>query len=328
MQAPDFSKRGQPRDPDYPIEGADNPRVNGDVPQWSALSDAVPRDVQPPGWSEPHRARSRWWLHISLFLLTAAACWMVDGIAYAIGLMSILLAHEMGHYVMSRRWRVRASAPYFLPFPSVPGLLHSPIGTLGAVIVMKSRIPNRRALIDIGASGPIAGFLVALVVITIGYAYSVASPYAFPAPPAGYMAYVFGESLLTIGLKWFLFGPLAAGTDVISHPLVRAGKVGLFVTAFNLLPVGQLDGGHIVYALFPHRHRAVAIAATVPLLAFTVYSPVWTFFAVFALVFGRRHPPPVDNITPLDAKRRNIGYLCFAIFVLCFMPTPIDVIGL
>jgi len=252
---------------------------------------------------------------------------MVAGPAYAAGIMAILLAHEMGHYLMSLRWGVTASAPYFLPFPDIPMVAQSPIGTFGAVIIMKSRMPNRRALLDIGAAGPIAGFVVCLVVLSLGLSLSSVRVVPKPWPPPGYMAYVFGDSLLFSGLRWLILGPVPAGSDVFLHPLARAGWVGLFVTALNLLPIGQLDGGHILYALHRRFYRRVVIVTTIALVGLVFVSAVWTLFALLAVVLGQKHPPPLDDATPIDQRRRAVGYFCLGILILCFMPNPLDVVG-
>jgi len=313
MQAPDFTRGDGPSFGDWSPE---------DV-EWKPVGSAA-ETAREVGRESAGRVA----VHVALFVLTAASCYMVAGPLYAVGLMAILLAHEMGHYLMSLRWRVRASLPYFLPFPNVPGLFQSPIGTFGAVITMKSRMPNRKALLDIGAAGPIAGFVVSLVLVTIGLALSTIQTLPAHWPPPGYVAYVFGDSLLFTALRWLVLGPVPHGADVILHPLARAGWVGLFVTALNLLPLGQLDGGHIVYALDRRHYRFVVLATTGLLLTLVFYSAVWTLFAFLALIFGRRHPPPADDYVPLDPLRRKIGYFSMVILVLCFMPNPLKVVGL
>lgn len=315
MQAPDFhAPVGDGR-----AEDAD----------WLPLTGPHPTSAEPAvAEVAPERRRERLWLHGVLFAATTASCYLVAGPAYAAGIMAVLLAHEMGHYLMSRRWRVRASLPYFLPFPDIPTLVQSPIGTFGAVIVMKSRMPNRRALLDIGAAGPIAGFLVSLVVLAVGLGLSTTAMLPEPWPPHGYMAYVFGDSLLLVGLRWFILGPLPPGHEVFLHPLARAGWVGLFVTALNLLPIGQLDGGHILYALHRRHYRLIVLVTTLLLVALVFVSAVWTLFALLAVIFGQKHPPPLDDVTPIDPTRRGLGYVCLAILVLCFMPNPLDVVGL
>lgn len=296
--------------------------------EWVPLGTLRPVPDEPSPYVAPtHRKRPRWWLHIGLFVLTAASCYMVAGPAYAVGIMAILLTHEMGHYLMSRQWSVQASLPYFLPFPDIPMIAQSPIGTFGAVIVMKSRMPNRRALLDIGAAGPIAGFIVSLVVLSIGLSLSSIDVLPKPWPPEGFMAYVFGDSLLSASLRWLILGPVPPGHEVFLHPLARAGWVGFFVTALNLLPIGQLDGGHILYALHRRHYRIIVLLTTFALVALVFVSAVWTLFALLAVILGQKHPPPLDTVMPLDPMRRFIGYVCLAILILCFMPNPLDVVG-
>jgi len=313
MQAPDFQNR--------------NGNGHAEDAEWIPVGTLHPVHEQPPVYPPP-RARRRWWLHIALFIATAASCYLVAGPAYAVGIMAILLTHEMGHYLTSLRWRVDVSLPYFLPFPDIPMVARSPIGTFGAVIVMKSRMPNRRSLLDIGAAGPVAGFLVSLAVLAIGLGLSRIDVLPNVWPPEGYMAYVFGDSLLFIGLRWLILGPLPPGHEVFLHPLARAGWVGLFVTALNLLPIGQLDGGHILYALHRRHYRLIVLVTTFALVALVFVSAVWTLFALLAVVFGQKHPPPLDDVTPIDPIRRAIGYFCLVILILCFMPNPLDVVGL
>ena len=321
MQAPDF------RNKDLLPGHSSLPR--GRYATEDALWEPLDRPFRPPVHERPRdvirAVRPRWWVHIALFAATAFTCWTVGGLWYAVGIMGFLFAHEMGHFVASLRWGVRASLPYFIPFPTIPYVVASPFGTLGAVIVMKSRIPNRRALLDIGVAGPIAGFVVALVAITVGMWQSqvISVPESWIRPGS----YIFGESLLMLGMKYLMFGPLPDDAILIMSPLARAGWVGLFVTALNLLPIGQLDGGHIAYTLFRRHYYLITIIATAILIALVYVSIVWLLFAVLALLYGRKHPPPIDDITPLDARRRRIGYLCIAILVLCFMPNPLQIAG-
>jgi membrane-associated protease RseP (regulator of RpoE activity) len=322
MMAPEFIRRGwrQLRS----SERSSPPEDTTWVPIEPYHTYEVPRE----SWREVIRAtRPRWWLHAALLILTSVSCYAVAGTWYAVGTTSILLAHELGHYVMALRWGVRATVPYFLPFPSVPGFVVSPIGTLGAVIVMRSRMPNRHALLDIGAAGPLAGFLVTLVVLTTGLSRSSISMTPFAVLPPGYATYIFGDSLLFVGLTRLIIGSMPDGAHVIWDPLVRAGWVGMFVTAVNLLPLGQLDGGHISYALSQRRYRTVSIVTTGLLILMVYVSFVWTVFALMAVTIGRKHPAPIDNSTPLDGRRRMIGYICVVVFVLCFMPNPLDVVG-
>jgi membrane-associated protease RseP (regulator of RpoE activity) len=330
MQAPDFKKYRQKGNEEDALW------VPGDT-----STDPSPAAQHPhPDQAQPDERR--WPLHVLLFLLTCVTTFLVtglaltpdggirilwsDGLSYSIGLMAILLSHEMGHYIMSVRWGVHATLPYFIPFPDIPWIAQSPFGTLGAVIAMKSPIPNRRALIDIGAAGPLAGFAVTLVVLTVGISLSSIQPLPQGWPPPGYSAYIFGDSLLFRGLAWLILGPVPDGSDIFLHPLARAGWVGMFVTALNLLPIGQLDGGHIAFALYRKHYRKIVSVVTVVLIGMVFVSMVWLLFAVMAVFLGRRHPPPLDDTDPVDRTRRIVGYICIAILVLSFIPVPLEIV--
>jgi len=326
MQAPELPHRGPrqdaPEDAEWgEIETKRRP-TNIRAEQTLDVDERVGAGAQ-RGSRAPQQ---RLWLHALLFLATGVSCYVLGGIWYAVGLMAFLLTHEMGHYLMSVRWGVAASLPYFIPFPSIPYVVDSPFGTMGAVITMRSPMPNRKALMDIGAAGPIAGFVVALVIMTIGVGLSHVVVLPDPWPPPGYMAYVFGDSLLMKALTWVFHGSIPEGSDLMLHPLARAGWVGLFVTALNLLPLGQLDGGHIAYAMFRKHYDRITQIATLALLVLVMVSYVWLLFAVLAIFMGRKHPPPLDDYTQIDPVRRWMGYIAIAIFVLCFMPDPLQVV--
>ena len=301
----------------------------------------------------PYRpAVSRPWLHVLLFFLTlvsmAAAGAMqqgvnplagpdrlihlLEGISFAATLLGILSVHEFGHYFAARRWGVTASLPYFLPLPYV-----SFLGTLGAVIKIRSPIPNKRALLDIGAAGPLAGFVVALVACVAGLAQSrIVDPvYFYPNGPIQ-----LGSPLLFRGLAWLILPTPGPGQLILLSPVAFAGWVGLFITAFNLFPIGQLDGGHIIYALFGAWHRRIARAFFAILLGMGLYGilsliwewphqgwPGWLALAFFLTLFGKDHPPPSDAYVPLDGRRRLIGYLCLVLFALCISPVPFSYAG-
>ncbi len=332
MQAPEFRWRG-PR-PELPEDAL-----------WEQVGRREPVDREPgdgeaaedPPTYDPKKARGhgrgrggahkpRLWLHVGLFAATTVSCYLLGGIWYAAGLMAFLLTHEMGHYLMSVRWGVVASLPYFIPLPSIPYVLDSPFGTMGAVITMRSPMPNRKALMDIGAAGPLAGFVVASAIMVVGIGISEVVALPDPWPPPGYMAYIFGDSLLMKGMIYVFHGAIPESSDLMLHPLARAGWVGLFVTALNLLPVGQLDGGHITYALFRRHYDRITQVATLGLLVLVMVSYVWILFAVLAIFLGRKHPPPLDDRTEIDRPRRIMGYVAVAIFVLCFMPDPLQVV--
>jgi membrane-associated protease RseP (regulator of RpoE activity) len=245
--------------------------------------------------------------------LTAHPLQIYRGFLFSLPLLTILGVHEMGHYLTSRRWGVRATLPYFIPAPSL-------IGTFGAVIKMKSPMPNKRALVEIGAAGPIAGFVVAVIASIIGLNMSEVVPVS--EVKAGISL---GEPLIFSIICRVALGQLHSGYQVVLHPIASAGWLGFFVTALNLLPIGQLDGGHITYALFGRKHILIGRLTLLALLALGVASRWlgWFVFAVFVrLLLGMKHPPPVDPYTPLDERGRKIGWFALLLFVLSFTPLP------
>jgi membrane-associated protease RseP (regulator of RpoE activity) len=252
------------------------------------------------------------------------------GFPFSIALMTILLSHEMGHYFFSRYHRVPVTLPYFLPgFPVF-------VGTFGAFIRLRSLPRDRRALFDIGAAGPWAGVIVAVPVIIWGLTMSdvrpegVGSMGLIRGDPVQFLfegGLVFGDSLLfSLLTHWTLGAPPDA---VTLHPIAFAGWFGLFVTFLNLLPVGQLDGGHVVYALLGRRHRWVSRAALVLLLALGFWSRYegWFFFAIVVSMLGVDHPPTADAATPLDGKRRVLAWMTVVMFFITFMRVPVDVVA-
>jgi Zn-dependent protease len=218
-------------------------------------------------------------------------------------LLTILGAHEMGHYVVAKRHHVHASLPFFLPsFP--------PLGTFGAFISMRDPIPNRRALLDIGVAGPLVGFAISIPVTLAGLALSAGGPPAGSQEPM--------PSLLLTFLS--LFFPMPQG--VMMHPLAFAGWVGLFVTAINLLPAGQLDGGHVARALLGRNQHYLSWAAVLSLFAMSSVYTGWIIFGFLIMILGVRHPPPLNDITRLDPARKLIGIVAVMILLLTFIPQP------
>ena len=251
-------------------------------------------------------------LNILLFALTVFSTYLIGGFWYSLSLITILLAHEMGHFFMSRRHGVQASMPYFLPVP-IP-----PFGTFGAIIKMKGRMSSRRALFDIGVAGPLMGLLITLPAIIIGLLLS--DQVLTEKAEEGLRL---GESLLFVLVEKAVLGDLPEGYDLCLHPVAYAGWVGLFVTALNLLPVGQLDGGHIAYALFGRKSRIVFGLTVIFLMGITIFFYMgWTLMIVLVLLFGFRHPPPLDDVTPLDLRRKILGGVVFFLFILSFTPVP------
>jgi membrane-associated protease RseP (regulator of RpoE activity) len=227
--------------------------------------------------------------------------------------MLILLGHELGHYFMSRRHGIRATLPYFLPFPL------SPFGTLGAVIRMESTVSSRKALFDTGAAGPLTSLCLSIPAILIGLRFSE----IVPASQLKEGTLRLADPLLFSFLERVVIGKIPDTSEIILHPIGYAGWVGLFVTALNLLPIGQLDGGHIAYALFGKRSRIIYLIAIALMAFITVfYNPGWLFLVILFIVFGFRHPAPMDDLTPLDGKRKLLGVVAFFAFLLSFTPVP------
>ncbi|MFQ5636418.1 MAG: site-2 protease family protein [bacterium] len=263
-------------------------------------------------------------LFFSTYLTTFMAMWLPsgswqDGLWYSTGIISILLAHEMGHYLMCQRHGIKATLPFFIPFP-LPFL--NPFGTMGAVIKMESGIPSRKALFDVAVGGPLAGLVVTIPCIYYGVQLSDI------IEVSSIQGTILGESFLYAQISNMAIGDVASGMDVMLHPLAFAGWAGLFVTALNLLPIGQLDGGHIVYALFGKQHKLVARTALVVfgLICIFMY-PGWILLLLLIIWFGYRHPPTLDD-TPIDKKRFVIGILTLIIFVLSFTPEPFKFVEL
>ena len=255
----------------------------------------------------------RYIIHIVLFILTVASTLIVGGPAYSFGIILILLGHEMGHYFMSRRYGIKATLPFFLPFPLPP------FGTLGAVIRMESTVSSRKALFDTGVAGPFTSLLLSIPAIVIGLRLSEVIPTSQIKEGALRLA----DPLLFSFIQRLVMGEVQQGYDILIHPIGYAGWVGLFVTALNLLPVGQLDGGHIAYALFGRKSRAIFLIAIAVMAFITVfYNPGWFLLLILIILFGFRHPAPLDDQTPLDGKRKFMGGLAFLAFLLSFTPAP------
>jgi membrane-associated protease RseP (regulator of RpoE activity) len=252
-------------------------------------------------------------IHIALFILTVASTMIVGGPAYSITIILILLGHEMGHYLMSRRYGMRATLPFFLPFP------FSPFGTLGAVIRMESTISSRRTLFDTGVAGPLTSLLLSVPAIVIGLKLSQ----VIPTSQLKEGTIRLGDPLLFAFIQRLVMAEVPENYDVLLHPIGYAGWVGLFVTALNLLPVGQLDGGHIAYALFGRKSRIIFLIAIAVMAFITIfYNPGWLLLLILIIIFGFRHPAPLDDQTPLDGKRKLIGGIAFLAFFLSFTPAP------
>ncbi|MHB8095241.1 MAG: site-2 protease family protein [Candidatus Aminicenantales bacterium] len=233
-------------------------------------------------------------------------------VLYAAVLIIILLGHELGHYLACRRYHIDATLPYFIPAPTL-------IGTLGAFIKIKSPITRKQQLFDIGVAGPLAGFILSVPALVVGLALSKAVP-AMPREEA----MVFGEPLLLKIIGGLLFKDAPPGSDILLHPVAFAGWVGILVTAYNLFPMGQLDGGHIFFAMMG---RKAATLGKILLGVFVVMGVFfwvgWFVWALLILLLGLKHPRIIDEEVPLSRGRKAIGALIIVIFVLSFIPDPV-----
>ena len=241
----------------------------------------------------------------------------LNGLWYSLSILGILGAHEFGHYYACRHYGVDASLPYFLPAPL-------PLtGTLGAFIRIRQPIPSKRQLFDIGIAGPIAGFLVAVPVLVIGLSLS-----RVVAVPPDFQGVELGEPLLFKAVSWLRFGTPADGYSINMHPMAFAAWFGLLATALNLFPIGQLDGGHVAYAVLGRKSTIVTMVMVVCLIGLTFFSRSWVVWTVLTvgmlLVFGPRHPRTPDEDLPLDRGRLLLAFFALVMFVLCFTPAPIE----
>ena len=292
---------------------------------------AIPQVFNPPA--------SNWYINLILFIATVVAT-LFTGAAYnaetleqafqiwrgwpfSLSIMLILGAHELGHYFMARYHKVAVTLPYFIPLPLI-----SPIGTMGAFIRLKAPIKNKRALFDIGVAGPLAGLVFAVPILLYGLATSQLGP-----PSAE--GYLEGNSIFYFLVKYAFFGEFLPNetADVYLNQVAWAGWVGLLVTALNLMPVGQLDGGHIVYSLIGTKAKRLFVPVIAILGALTVSSFfidntfTWGIWILLLFFFGRVHAEPLDDVTPLDSRRRWLGIATMIIFVLIFVPIPLRILG-
>ena len=297
------------------------------VPEHTAYQ---PQPAGPP--------RPRVWLPLGLFIATCLSTFMVSaleaglisinpptidwnmflwgGWCYAAPLMTILICHEAGHYIQARRYRVAASFPYFIPMPLPP------LGTMGAVIGMSSNIRNRRALFDIGITGPLAGLVPTIIFCVLGLSWSDVDTIH-----SGVRQYL-GEPLLFKLMIHQVIGSLPAGHDVFLHPMAFAGWVGLLITSLNLFPIGQLDGGHVFYALLLKKSyrpasiilKLLAIGATI--IAFAYSNPMWILMIVLLFLMGPKHPPTANDFVPLGRVRTVLGWMTLAFVLVGFTPMP------
>jgi membrane-associated protease RseP (regulator of RpoE activity) len=281
-------------------------------------------------------------VHVVLFLATVvttllAGAWSLGGVSpwellthparllvglpFSASLLSILVVHEFGHYTLGRRHGMPISLPYFIPAP--PPLF--PVGTLGAVIRLRGPVRDRHALFDMAVAGPLAGLVLAIPLCVLGLRLST----VIPMPPgSGGGGLELGESLLLKLLERLVIGPLAENHVVLLHPVGVAAWFGFFVTVLNLIPVGQLDGGHLVYALFGRQHALISKVAVggLILLGLVAGSATWLVWSVMVvMLMGFQHSPPMDDITPLDGGRRALGLFTLLLLFILLPPVPIAV---
>jgi len=249
-----------------------------------------------------------------LFLLTVASIALVGGLRLVLALVPILMAHEMGHYLACRFYRVQATLPFFIPLP-VPEL--SLVGTAGAFIRIRSPIPHRHALFDIGIAGPLAGFLVCLPVLGLGMMEAQLQPVA------EVQGIFLGEPLLFQWATRLVWGEMPPGVALSLGPIGLAAWFGLLVTALNLSPIGQLDGGHISYALLRERAYRISQIGSWVCVLLVYFGPSWLVWALLVRVLGRKHPPTFDDNVPLGRGRVLLGVVALLVFVICFTPNPI-----
>jgi membrane-associated protease RseP (regulator of RpoE activity) len=305
----------------------------------------VPEDEPFPSLPFPAdrpRRASRPLLHLILFLATvgttmvAGSLFHVDsappsdqwpsiamhparwlpGIPYALSVLSILLAHELGHYFACRYYQIPVSLPYFLPGLPI-------LGTFGAFIRIRGPIPSRKALFDVGIAGPLAGFVVALPFILYGMGRSrILLPSETPEPE-----FILGLPLLFLGLLRWFFPHIPEGAVLNLSPYLSAAWVGMLATSLNLLPAGQLDGGHICYSISRRFHARLSRATLVGVILLGALHRAWLLWAVALLFLGERHPPLLDESEPLSRGRRALAILALMIFLLSFMPVPIELLS-
>jgi Zn-dependent protease len=246
-----------------------------------------------------------------LYRLAARNLWR--GIPYCLSILAILGAHELGHYFAARHHKVPVSLPYFIPLP-IP-----PIGTMGAFIRLKSPVKNRKALFDVGAAGPLAGLVVAIPILIIGLATS-------PVEPLPEVYSLEGNSVLYLAAKLAVKGQILPTEthDVFLNQMAWAGWVGLFVTGINLIPVGQLDGGHVAYTLFGRKARRLFIPVIVLMIVLLILTQFWGLWILILFFLGRVYAEPLDDVTQLDGRRRWLAVFTLLLFLLVFVPIPLS----
>ncbi len=276
------------------------------------------------------RERGEWKLNLILFLATVVSTLFVGafleganlradiwsifiGLPFSITIIGILGLHELGHYFAARRYGLNVSLPYFIPFPTL-------LGTLGAFIKMRSAIHSRKMLLEIGAAGPLAGLLASIPAVVYGLSKSTIQE----LPPGGVEGISLGSSILFSMLERLVVGTMPEGYELFLHPIAFAGWAGLFVTALNLLPIGQLDGGHICYAIFGPVQKKISRVFFVALIPLGFFWPGWLLWVVLILLLIKiPHPPVLYEDIPIGRWRRVVGWITIVSFLLTFIPTPV-----
>ena len=316
------------------------------VPETAAPFAPDPAAYPYAYWPPPRRRfQDRIWKHVILFLFTLLTTTFVGmsyylnfasdfgrnpipvrsalflhGLWYSIPVLLILGAHEMGHYLLCRRYNVDASLPFFIPLPLMP------TGTLGAVIKIREMFPTRTILFDIGVAGPIAGFVMLVPVLFWGVALSHVVP-----DPHIQQGLEFGEPLLFRAVSWLIFGPIPNGQTLNAHPMVFAAWFGMLATALNLLPFGQMDGGHLTHATLQRHSTIISTVTVLGTAVMCLFSRSWLATTIVMLVMlfvvGPRHPRVLDENEPLAPGRIAIAVFALVMLILCFTPIPLDVLG-
>ena len=296
-----------------------------------------------PDYALPQKFQDRRWLHVTLFVATCITTTLAGaghylgfladygprvpsigltralsgGLWYSATILLILGAHELGHYIACRYYQVDASRPFFLPLPI------GPTGTLGAFIRIREPIPTKQMLFDIGAAGPFAGFVFAVPALFLGIAMSHVTKV-----PAGFEGVDLGEPLLFKAASYLVWGTIPDGYSINMHPMAFAAWFGLLATAINLFPAGQLDGGHISYAVLGRKSSNVTVGAVATAICLAYFSTTWVIWSTLMLVMmyttGRHHPRTSDEETPLDPARRWLALAALIVFVLCFTYAPMQ----
>ena len=331
----------------YPSSGSGPTPAIPDLPP-SDPNDHYEQYVPPPALPPPH---GRLWVQITLLALTLLTTtvagvihylnfaldvgegsvraqvvralsdpfYYANGLWYSLSILAILGCHEMGHYVACLRYDVTATRPYFLPVPPIPFIT----GTLGAFIRIRSRIPNKIALFDIGVAGPIAGFVVTVPLLIYGVMLSRIQK--LPENPEGLYL---GEPLLFRLVAWMVWGDVSDDYSISLHPMAFAAWFGLLATALNLFPLSQLDGGHIAYAVFGRRSTLITFITIGVAIGLTFFSSgwlIWTALMVGMLyLIGPHHPPTLDDDITLGPGRLIVAAIALAILIVCFTPAPIS----